>query len=150
MNNNTLNTDEMKIWWMWKSSFENIFGKIAKDTAKQTGLSENDFGILDRLINHGQGELRQQKLVDLMGWTKSRLSHYLMRMERRGLIQRKSLDHGNGINVVITSFGKKELDNLRPVLAKEIRKHFLDKLTKQDIDSITKLAKKTEDDLHDK
>ena len=35
------------------------------------------------------------------------------------------------------------LDDARPFLSKEIRKHFFDQLTEQDIDLITKLAERT-------
>ncbi|ASS64941.1 MULTISPECIES: MarR family transcriptional regulator [unclassified Paenibacillus] len=143
MEKNELNEEEMRIWTMWKGSFKNIFGRVVKDMSEHTGLSEGDFGVLDRLIHYGNGELRQQELADSMGWTKSRLSHHLTRMEKRGLVVRKPLDTDRGIQVIITSAGKSALDDARPIVAKAIRNHFLDQLTDQDIESITKLAERT-------
>ncbi|WKL04994.1 MarR family transcriptional regulator [Paenibacillus amylolyticus] len=58
-----------------------------------SGLSEGDFGVLDRLVLFGDGSLRQQELADSMAWDKSRLSHHLKRMEKRGLVMRKPLDN---------------------------------------------------------
>lgn len=78
-----------------------------------------------------------------MDWTKSRLSHHLTRMEKRGLVSREPLETERGVQVIITSFGKTTLDDARPVVSMAIRKHFLDFLTEQDIESITKLAERT-------
>lgn len=143
MDKNALNEEEMQIWHMWKSTFKGIFGRVLKDLSEHTGLSEGDFGLLDRLVNVGNGILRQQELADSLEWTKSRLSHHLTRMEKRGLVKRKPLDTERGIQVVITSAGRSAFDATRPVLSKAIRKHFLDQLTDEDIELITRLAKRT-------
>ncbi|PQP81196.1 MarR family transcriptional regulator [Paenibacillus sp. PCH8] len=143
MDNNELNEEEMRIWHMWKGSFQTIFGRVVKDMSDHTGLSEGDFGVLDRLMLLGNGNLRQQELADSMDWDKSRLSHHLKRMEKRGLVIRKPLDTDRGIQVMITSVGKTMLDNARPFLSKAIRKHFFEHLTHQDLELITNLAERT-------
>ncbi|MCZ8517221.1 MarR family transcriptional regulator [Paenibacillus filicis] len=143
MDKNELTEEEMRIWHMWKGSFKSIFDRVVKDMSEHTGLSEGDFGVLDRLVQFGKGKLRQQELADSMDWDKSRLSHHLTRMEKRGLVMRKSLDKDRGVHVIITSAGKSALDEARPIVSKAIRKHFLDQLTDQDIESITKLAERT-------
>jgi len=142
MDNNWLNEEEMQLWYTWKCTFKNILDRVVHDMS-ETGLSEEgDFGILVRLVDLGNGELRQQELVDSMEWTKSRLSHHLTRMEQRGLVLRKPLDTGNGVQVIITPTGKTAVDASRPIYAKSVRKHFLDQLTEQDIELITKLAER--------
>ncbi|GFZ86870.1 MarR family transcriptional regulator [Paenibacillus marchantiophytorum] len=143
MDINELNDDEMRIWHMWKGSFNRIFGRVVKEMSEHTGLSEGDFGVLDRLVQFGGGKLRQQELADSMDWDKSRLSHHLTRMEKRDLIRRKPLDADRGVQVIITSVGQSALDQALPVVSKAIRKHFLDQLTNQDIESITQLAERT-------
>lgn len=67
----------------------------------------------------------------------------LTRMEKRGLVLRKPLDTDRGVEVFITSAGKSALDEALPIVSKAIRKHFLDQITDQDIESITKLAERT-------
>jgi DNA-binding MarR family transcriptional regulator len=143
MDKNELNEQEMQIWNIWKGSFKRIFGRVVKDMSEHTGLSEGDFGVLDRLVQFGNGKLRQQELADSMDWDKSRLSHHLTRMEKRGLVVRKPLDTDRGVYVIITSSGKTALDEALPIVSKAIRKHFLDQLTDQDMDSITRLAERT-------
>lgn len=143
MDKNELNEEEMRIWHMWKGTFQSIFGRVVKEMSEHTGLSEGDYGVLDRLALLGNGSLRQQELADSMNWDKSRLSHHLTRMEKRGLVMRKSLDTNRGVQVIITSAGQSALDDARPIVAKSIRKHFLDQLTDQDIELIAKLAQST-------
>ncbi|WP_178022163.1 MarR family transcriptional regulator [uncultured Paenibacillus sp.] len=143
MKKNELTEEEMRIWNLWKSSFKRIFGRVIKDLTEETGLSEGDYGVLDRLDLLGEGSLRQQELADSMDWDKSRLSHHLTRMEKRGLVERKPLDTDRGVQVLITSAGRSALEDARPVVSQGIRKYFLDQLTEQDIASITKLAERT-------
>ncbi|MFD2328926.1 MarR family winged helix-turn-helix transcriptional regulator [Cohnella sp. GCM10020058] len=146
MNINKVNEDEMRIWNMWKGSFKRIFGRVVKELSEHTGLSEGDFGILDRLIQFGDGKLCQQQLADSMNWDKSRLSHHLTRMEKRGLVKRGPLDADRGVQVIITCAGKAALDEALPIVSMAIRKYFLDQLTDQDIESIMKLAERTKSD----
>ncbi|MFE6076340.1 MarR family winged helix-turn-helix transcriptional regulator [Paenibacillus sp. NPDC057886] len=143
MNTNELNEEEMKIWNMWKGSFKRIFGRVVKEMSEHTGLSEGDFGVLDRLVQFGDGKLRQQELADSMDWDKSRLSHHLTRMEKRGLVLRKPLDTDRGVQVIITAAGQSALNEALPIVSQAIRKHFLDLLTDQDMESIRKLAERT-------
>jgi len=143
MNKSELNEEEIQLWYAWKGSYHHIFGRVIKEMSERTGLSEGDYGVLDRLDLLGEGNLRQQDLAASMDWDKSRLSHHLTRMEKRGLVSRKSLDKDRGVQVIITSAGKSALDDARPIVARAIRKHFLDQLTDQDIASITKLAERT-------
>ncbi|AIQ57956.1 MarR family transcriptional regulator [Paenibacillus borealis] len=142
-NMSELNEDEMQIWNMWKGSFKRIFGRVVKEMSEHTGLSEGDFGVLDRLVQFGDGKLRQQELADSMDWDKSRLSHHLTRMEKRGLVQRKPLDTDRGVQIIITSAGRSALEAALPVVSKAIRRHFLSQLTDQDMESIASLAERT-------
>ncbi|MFC4620409.1 MarR family winged helix-turn-helix transcriptional regulator [Camelliibacillus cellulosilyticus] len=143
MDKNELNEEEMRIWHMWKGAFQTIFGRVIKDMSEHTGLSEGDFGVLDRLDLLGNGSLRQQELAESMNWDKSRLSHHLTRMEKRGLVKRKPLDTVRGVQVIITLAGQSALDDARPVVSRAIRKHFFDQLTDQDKESIIRLAERT-------
>ncbi|WP_342562142.1 MarR family transcriptional regulator [Paenibacillus sp. FSL R7-0345] len=138
-----LNEDEMQIWNMWKGSFKRVFGRVVKEMSDHTGLSEGDFGVLDRLVQFGNGKLRQHELADSMDWDKSRLSHHLTRMEKRGLVLRKPSDTDRGVQVMITSAGKSALAEALPIVSKAIRRHFLDLITDQDIESIARMADKT-------
>lgn len=143
MDKSKLNDEEIQLWYKWKGSFHSIFGRVIKEMSERTGLSEGDYGVLDRLDLLGNGCLRQQELAESMDWDKSRLSHHLTRMEKRSLVMRKPLDVDRGVQVIITPIGKSALDDARPIVSMAIRKHFLDQLTDLDIESIMRLAERT-------
>ncbi|MFF2908327.1 MarR family winged helix-turn-helix transcriptional regulator [Paenibacillus sp. NPDC057934] len=138
--NTNLNTDELNIWHAWKSMHTAAMNAIAQEIAEQTGLSEGDFGVLSRLSELGEGQLRQQDLADSMKWSKSRLSHHLTRMQKRGLIERRPLASEPGVLVVITAVGQSAIDSARPIHAAAVRKHLLDQLTVDDREMILALA----------
>ncbi|MGD6817990.1 MarR family winged helix-turn-helix transcriptional regulator [Metabacillus sp. 113a] len=146
MKKNLISQEEMNIWHMWKGSYKTIFGRVIKDLTDKTGLSEGDFGILDRLDQFGNGELRQQELADSMDWDKSRLSHHLTRMEKRGLVRRKPADTDRGVQVILTADGKTALDEARPVVSAAIKEHFLSLLTEEDVASIGRIGEKVKED----
>lgn len=143
MNTHILSEEEMQLWHKWKNSYKVIFGNVVKDMFAQTGLSEGDYGILDRLDLYGEGKLRQQELASTMDWDKSRLSHHLTRMEKRGLVIREQLKNERGVQVIMTASGKSILLDARPIVSMAIREHFLNLLTEQDMKTITNLADKT-------
>lgn len=126
MRGQPLTGDEIETWQAWKRVTDGVRSAVVRDVADATGLSEPDYGVLFRLVDLGQGSLRQQVLADSMDWHKSRLSHHLTRMAQRGFVTRES---GPGATiVVITCVGRAALDSARPVHAAAVRAHLLDVL----------------------
>ena len=145
MSNTVLTEDEMQIWKLYKNTFKAIFSRITKETYDVVGISEGDFMVLDLVTNADGGQLRQQELADKMDWSRSRLSHHLTRMEKRGLIVKRAVDKGHGYKVTITPQGTSALQATWPLHEKGIKEYFIEKLTPPDIESITRLAIATQD-----
>lgn len=141
----TLGDEEKKIWSLWKETFKSVFDRIVEETYAATGIADGDYMVLDLLTRSGKGTLRQYELADKMGWTKSRLSHHLTRMEKRKLVTRRTLE--KGVQVSITSQGRSAYAAAVPVVSNGIRKYLLANLTAQDTASIKRIAAKVEDVL---
>jgi DNA-binding MarR family transcriptional regulator len=124
MRGQPLTGDEIEVWRAWQRVTGRVRAGVARDVADATGLSEPDHGVLARLVDLGQGSLRQQVLADSMDWHKSRLSHHLTRMEQRGFVTREPAGPG-ATTVVITCVGRAALDSARPVHAAAVRTHLL-------------------------
>jgi DNA-binding MarR family transcriptional regulator len=122
-----LNEEEMALWHAWKLASETVRTRIAADITANTGLSDPDFAVLTRVIEIGGGRLRQNRLAELMGYQRSRLSHHLTRMEERGLIIREPAD--GGVDVVATASGSKAVKSARPIHAEAVRRHLLEPLS---------------------
>src|SRR5579859_6071547 len=114
-----LSHEELQLWHAWKMVGELVRARIAHDIMAETGLSDPDYGVLSRLEELGQGQLRQQTLATSMQWSKSRLSHHLTRMEQRQLVQRQLV--ADGIAIYLTPLGQEMLGRARPVHARAVR-----------------------------
>jgi DNA-binding MarR family transcriptional regulator len=130
-----LDKNETELWAAWKGAAEEIHGKVAADITAETGLSDPDFGVLTRLVELGNGRLRQSDLARSMGWHRSRLSHHLTRMEQRDLLRRRDSPDG-GVEVEVTPAGRSAAIAARPVHAAAVRRHLVEPLSRRERDSL--------------
>jgi DNA-binding MarR family transcriptional regulator len=85
--------------------------------------------------------VRVAALADRMGWSRSRLSRQLGRMERRGLIARVPCElDGRGDDVELTAAGRAALDTAEPVLVDAVRVHFAEALTEPQLAALTAIC----------
>jgi DNA-binding MarR family transcriptional regulator len=122
-----LSEDDMTLWQAWKLATETVRTSVAADIAASTGLSDPDFGVLTRVTEIGGGRMRQNRLAELMGYHRSRLSHHLTRMEERGLIAREPA--AGGVEVVVTAAGRAAVGRARPVHAEAVRRYLIQPLS---------------------
>ena len=70
-----------------------ISDEIRRDLDRELGdrgiLTEAEFTVLQALVPHGDEGCPQATCAETIGWERSRLSHQLQRMERRGLVCRE-------------------------------------------------------------
>lgn len=72
-----------------------------------------------------------------LGREKSRRSHHIARMTDRGLVTKEKCGSDpRGSFVVITPLGRKEIEAVAPSHVKAVRRHFLDHLTAEQLDTI--------------
>lgn len=118
-----LTEQEQRLWHAWKIAAEKVRAHVADDIKTGAGLSDQDFGILTRLVELGSGELRQNDLGALLQWDRTRLSHQLTRMESRGLLSRSAVD--GGVLLRVTDEGARLVRVARPIHAAAVREHLL-------------------------
>jgi DNA-binding MarR family transcriptional regulator len=133
-----LTDDERERWEAWKRASDAVLDRVRREVRTATGLSNADFGVLQILDEVGGGTVRQQQLCAATGWTQSRASNHLSRMERRELVAREAV--GGGVLVHLTDEGRALLDRARPVHAEAVRRHLLDELDDDAHGAIARLA----------
>jgi DNA-binding MarR family transcriptional regulator len=134
---------EMAAWLNFRFIGEETSLRVSRVLAQITGITGGQFGILNNLSRQG-GELRQQRLADLMRWDRTRLSHQVTRMAQRNLVQRIKRS-SEGTIVQITRLGERELERIRPVLSDAVRKHYFARLTREQLRYVDELAKMLRD-----
>ena len=130
---------EMAAWLDFRFIGEETSLRVSRELAQLTGITGGQFGILNNLSRQG-GELRQQRLADLMRWDRTRLSHQVTRMAQRNLVHRIKRS-SEGTIVQITRLGERELERIRPVLSDAVRKHYFARLTRDQLRCVDELAK---------
>lgn len=123
-----LASEEAKVWTAFRNLAEAMIGCVAADIEKATRLSSADFEVLCHLAD--AGTLTQQELSTALRWTKSRLSHHLTRMEKRGLLVR-SAKSGRNVSVSILPQGQHLLSAATAAHAASVRRHFLARITEE-------------------
>lgn len=145
MTSDLLSPRELRVWHAFRLMGEDVLGRVGRDLTETTGLSGPEFGVLSRLAGIGKGEMRQQVLAECLGWDKSRLSHQLTRMQRRGLIKRHASDK-RAVLVLLTKLGQKTLDAAMPVHAASVRRNLLSRLTAEQIATMVRISNILGDD----
>ena len=78
---------QLATWQDLHRATEMLQREVGRSLRDSSGLSDTEFSVLARLVDHG-GPLRSAECARALGWDSSRLSHQLGRLEKRGLIER--------------------------------------------------------------
>jgi DNA-binding MarR family transcriptional regulator len=104
---------------------------------QESGLSPGDYQVLLALREAEGRRLRSSELAATIDWERSRLSHHLGRMERRGLIRRDGCATDNrGAEVSLTPSGDAAFRRVSAPHLRAIKKHFVDALTPEQLESL--------------
>ena len=97
---------------------------------KEFGLSAANYAVLAELTRAPDNRLRVMDLAKVLGWERSRLSHQLPRMIRRGLVSREdSPEDGRGAFIAVTPAGLDAIRQAAPRHVEDVRRLLLDHLT---------------------
>ena len=121
--------DEQRVWRAWLRAQVLLHAAVGAQLDRDAGLSESDYAVLVHLSEAPDGRLRGKALACELQWEKSRLSHHLSRMERRGLVERVECPtDGRGAFVVLTPEGRSRIEAAAPLHVAEVRRLFIDAL----------------------
>jgi DNA-binding MarR family transcriptional regulator len=115
--------------------------QLTRDLARDSGLSEADYDVLSNVSEAAGHSLRLGDLAAHMLWSKSRLSHHVTRMERRGLVAREDCpSDGRGAVLTLTEAGWQAIRDAAPEHVESVRKHFLDLLTAEQVEALAGIS----------
>lgn len=111
--------------------------QLGRDLMRESGLSEADYDVLSGLSETDGHRMRLSELAAQMLWSKSRLSHHITRMQQRGLVRREECeDDARGSVVALTDAGWQAIVSAAPGHVASVRRHLIDLLTPDEIDSL--------------
>jgi DNA-binding MarR family transcriptional regulator len=118
-----------------------LHARILRDLAHEAGLSGPDYDVLSHVSEAPGRRSRVGELAERMAWSRSRLSHHLTRMERRGLVTREDCpSDGRGAFVVLTDAGLRTIQAAAPGHVASVRRHLIDLLSREQLDALTSIT----------
>ncbi|MEY9847950.1 MarR family winged helix-turn-helix transcriptional regulator [Streptacidiphilus sp. MAP5-3] len=136
-----LSPDEQRLWRTFLQMQKELEAQLSRQMQSDSELSMADFSVLVQLTDAPAGQARVLELARDLRWEKSRLSHHLTRMVKRGLIERAECESdGRGSFVVITESGRHAIEDAAPRHVETVRKLFFDPLSEGQLIQLGEVA----------
>ena len=135
-----LDEREAHLWRSWLRLNQELTSALEDQLSRESGLSGADYAVLVPLSEAPDGMLRARELGREILWDRSRLSHHLGRMEKRGLVVREEcVEDARGAMVRMTKAGRAAIDRAAPGHVGATRRHFFDLLSDKEVNVLTKV-----------
>jgi DNA-binding MarR family transcriptional regulator len=117
-----LSTGQQAVWRSWLHLNAQLPAVLHRQLSEESGLSLPDFEVLVQLTDDPEGRVRVTDLSRSLNWDRSRVSHHVTRMQRRGLVRREDCtDDKRGAFVVITPAGRDAITRAAPAHARTVK-----------------------------
>lgn len=135
-----LSDREAAVWKAVRDLGQPLWAALGRDLYQQCGLSMADYQVLV-VLSEGEEMLPYRELAEATGWEKSRLSHQLTRMERRGLLRRVGCaEDGRSAQLTLTPEGRAAIESAAPGHVAAVRRLVIDDLSPAEMDALIALA----------
>jgi DNA-binding MarR family transcriptional regulator len=129
-----LDRREQEAWRSYLRMAGRLSAHLNRQLQADSDLSLADFDVLVHLTDVPERRLRVVELARELEWEKSRLSHHVARMERRGLVRREECeDDGRGSYIVLTPAGLAAIESAAPGHVATVRDVVFDALTPEQV-----------------
>ena len=132
-----LDDEEQELWRLLLGAVRKI-NRGMDETLKAGGeVSASEFAVLVALSEAPEQHLRLHELCTQLEWDRSRASHQVTRMEKRGLLYKEpdAVD-ARGITVCVTHVGIEHLRRAAPEHVESVRRMVFDHLQPEDVPAL--------------
>ena len=138
-------------WQAYLHMNQHLYAALEDRLLSDAGLSAADYRVLVPLSEAPGGLLRARELCTEIGWDRSRLSHHVSRMEKRGLVAREECeDDARGLMVRLTKAGRKAIEGAAPNHAESVQRYFFDLLSDDELDTLGAVFSRVLDNVRSK
>lgn len=140
---NWLSSHEETVWRRWLAVSSRVPSALSQQLQADSGLSIQDYDVLVTLQDAEANSCRITELAGLLDWERSRMSHHLTRMEKRGLVARCAApDDGRAQLAKLTDTGRAALTAAAPGHLGAVRAAFFDALDETDVANLDRITSK--------
>lgn len=138
-----LDEREQCAWRSYLAMHAQLSARLHRQLQDESGLSLADFDVLVQLTDQAEPRLRFGALAEALQWEKSRLSHHLARMQRRGLVLREECpDDARSAYITLTEQGQHAIERAAPAHVETVRELVFDQLTAEEVDTLATIAER--------
>lgn len=141
-----LSAEEQVAWRSFLYGVNLLWERLgaALEQDPQIDLTMGEYEILVRLSEAPQRRLRMSDLADQVVHSRSRLTHTVARLERRGILERvRCVADGRGREARLTEEGMELLRRAAPVHVASVRAHLVDVIGREDLLELGRILGRT-------
>jgi DNA-binding MarR family transcriptional regulator len=136
-----LTEHEQQAWRAYQRLRHQLDARLRADLLRTTGMSDADYAVLVHLSEAPDERLRARDLAVALVWEKSRLSHQISRMEKRGMVERADCPtDARGSFIVLTDQGRGAITEAAPLHVDAVRRYLIDGLSPAQLDALIAIA----------
>lgn len=129
-----LTDEEQQIWRQWLDLGARISNALSRELQLDSPISLADYEVLVNLSESPEHRQRVVALAEAIKWERSRLSHQITRMAKRGLVRRESCDNdGRGAFVILEEHGLEAITAAAPGHVEAVRHMMFDGLNTEQL-----------------
>ncbi|MBO3725325.1 MarR family transcriptional regulator [Actinomyces bowdenii] len=133
---------EMDSWRAFLAASTAVTARLNHELEAGCGISMHEYEILVRLSEAPQRSMRMSTLAEHVSHSRSRLTHTVGRLEKEGYVVRVSCaSDKRGVNCELTEAGLAFLRQAAPVHLDGVRRHVLDRLSRDQLGLLSQLMK---------
>ncbi|MGP4089276.1 MarR family winged helix-turn-helix transcriptional regulator [Streptomyces sp. KR55] len=138
-----LSPSEQRAWRAFVGVHQRLPNSLARGLQGDGKLSLSDYVVLVALTDAAEGRRHFQDLATAVEWERSRMSHHLRRMVKRGLVAREECpEDARGVHVVVTPAGRAAIEAAAPQHVATVRRLVIDPLTPEELDTLALLCER--------
>ena len=126
---------EMHAWRSLLRAHARLLARLDAELQASQGMSVTDYGVLVQLSEVNGGRMRMSELADRLLLSPSGLTRRLDGLVAAGLVERhRCPTDRRGAFAVLTSSGRARLEAAAPDHVVQVRTHFVDRLTRRQLE----------------
>ena len=130
-------TDDQQRAWRAYLLGSSVLSERLDAQLREHGLDLAEYEILVTLSEAADRQLRMAELADAVHQSRSRLTHTVTRMEKRGLIERTTCPvDRRGVWANLTDAGYRLLEDAAPSHVECVRRNFVDAIAPRDYEAL--------------
>ncbi len=129
-----LTDEEQQAWRQWLDLGARITNALSRELQLDSTISLADYEVLVNLSESPDHRQRVVALAEEIKWERSRLSHQITRMAKRGLVRREACDKdGRGAFVILEEQGLEAITAAAPGHVEAVRHMMFDGLSAEQL-----------------